>query len=55
MGRNWIPKFKVVCTNCGWKGVRGAISPPCPRCKMLPRTVVKVEDAILRAAEESAG
>lgn len=31
-GRTWLPKKKVLCDKCGWKGVRGLIHKKCPRC-----------------------
>lgn len=32
MGRNWIPKYRVRCSECGWTGVRGMLASPCPKC-----------------------
>jgi hypothetical protein len=41
MANYWQPKYKVVCTNCKWKGVRRYITKPCPKCGEL-RSVEKV-------------
>lgn len=34
MGRNWQPKYKVVCERCGWTGTRTnrMMLKPCPKC-----------------------
>jgi predicted nucleic acid-binding Zn-ribbon protein len=36
MGRNWIPKHECVCLKCGWQGVRGNWTKPCPKCGAQP-------------------
>lgn len=34
MGRNWSPKFTVVCSRCGWTGRRTkrTVASKCPQC-----------------------
>ena len=36
MGRNWQPKSKAICSECGWTGIRvrkSVHTKPCPQCK----------------------
>jgi hypothetical protein len=31
-GRQYRPKRKVTCLQCGWRGTRSVIAKKCPRC-----------------------
>lgn len=55
MGRNWQPKYKVLCMNCGWKGKRttSTFHYKCPKCGGYPvhnlikkKGKVKITDSV---------
>jgi len=47
MGRVWRPKMNVLCSNCGWKGVRGVEAKKCPQCAFwYPRATTWVASGL---------